>query len=61
MNYGVMLIISAIIGERGAENCLLRDSALNDVVPEARLKERMNYMNESSCRTDRRELNLDIE
>ena len=46
--------------EGGAENCVLHDSQLNDV-PETRLNEQMNYMNESSCRTDRRELNLDIE
>ena len=40
--------------------CVIATWLLNDVVPEARLNKWMNYMNDSSCRTDRQELNLDI-
>ena len=53
-----------IVWEQGAENCLLRESPLNDIVPGSatewtneQMDEQTNYMNKSSCRTDRRELN----
>ena len=55
-----MLTVSTIVWERGAENCALHESMLNDAIPEMRLNQQTN-MNDSSRQTDRRELNLNIE